>query len=68
MMSCHIPLEELRRLQKRATETGETLVTPPADESGEAGAVIDMAAPTVRRRRNRRPTPPARAGTPTTPA
>ena len=30
MMSCHIPLEELRRLQKRATETGETLVTPPA--------------------------------------
>ena len=26
MMSCHIPLEELRRLQKRAAETGETLV------------------------------------------
>jgi peptide/nickel transport system ATP-binding protein len=30
MMSCHIPLEELRRLQKHATETGATLVTPPA--------------------------------------
>ena len=40
MMSCHIPLEELRRLQKRAVESAETLVTPPADESGEAGAVV----------------------------
>jgi len=41
LMSCHIPLEELRRLQKRATETGETLVTPPADESGDAGVVAE---------------------------
>jgi peptide/nickel transport system ATP-binding protein len=38
-MSCHIPLEELRRLQKRAAESDETLVTPPADESGVAGDV-----------------------------
>ena len=43
LMSCHIPLEELRRLQRRATETGETLVTPPADESGEAGAAVEAA-------------------------
>ncbi len=44
LMSCHIPLEELRRLQTRAAETGETLVTPPADESGEAGDVVEAAA------------------------
>jgi peptide/nickel transport system ATP-binding protein len=44
LMSCHIPLEELRRLQKQATETGETLVTPPADESGEAGVVVEAVA------------------------
>ena len=43
LMSCHIPLEELRRLQKRAAATGETLVTPPADESGEAGAAVEAA-------------------------
>jgi peptide/nickel transport system ATP-binding protein len=30
LMSCHIPLEDLRRLQKRSAELGETLVTPPA--------------------------------------
>jgi peptide/nickel transport system ATP-binding protein len=45
MMSCHIPLEELRRLQKRAVESEETLVTPPADVSGEAGAAAEAAAP-----------------------
>ena len=45
LMSCHIPLEELRRLQKRATETGETLVTPPAGRVGRGG----------RRRRGCRP-------------
>ena len=44
LMSCHIPLEELGRLQKRAAETGETLLTPAADESGEAGAAADAAA------------------------
>ncbi len=44
LMSCHIPLEELGRLQQRAAETGEVLVTPPADESGEAGAVVDAVA------------------------
>ena len=43
LMSCHIPLEELRRLQNRAAATGETLVTPPADESGEAGAAVEAA-------------------------
>ena len=30
LMSCHIPIEELGRLQKRAVESGEILVTPPA--------------------------------------
>jgi peptide/nickel transport system ATP-binding protein len=30
MMSCHIPLDELRRLQKRSAETAETMVTPPS--------------------------------------
>jgi peptide/nickel transport system ATP-binding protein len=44
LMSCHIPLEELRRLQRRAAETSETLVTPPADESGEAGVVAEIVA------------------------
>jgi peptide/nickel transport system ATP-binding protein len=29
LMSCHIPLQELGRLQRRAAERGETLVTPP---------------------------------------
>ena len=35
LMSCHIPLEELRRLQRRSAERGETLVTPPAPEAVE---------------------------------
>jgi peptide/nickel transport system ATP-binding protein len=43
LMSCHIPLEELRKLQRRAAESGETLVTPPADESGEVGAALEAA-------------------------
>jgi peptide/nickel transport system ATP-binding protein len=30
MMSCHIPLEELRRLQRRSAESSETMVTPPS--------------------------------------
>jgi peptide/nickel transport system ATP-binding protein len=38
LMSCHIPLEELRRLQKRAVESGETLVTPPAPDADGPGA------------------------------
>ena len=37
LMSCHIPLEELRRLQKRAAESGETLVTPPAPRRARTG-------------------------------
>ena len=39
MMSCHIPLEELRRLQKRSAERGETLVTPPAPPAAADGDV-----------------------------
>jgi peptide/nickel transport system ATP-binding protein len=42
LMSCHIPLEELGRLQRRAAERGETLVTPSSPtESGEAGALTE---------------------------
>jgi peptide/nickel transport system ATP-binding protein len=76
-MSCHIPLEELRRLQKRATETGETLVTPLADESGEAGVVVEAVAPATETLDAAEPTAEAAAstadpagstGTPTTPA
>ena len=44
MMSCHIPLEELRRLQRRSAEIGETLVTPPAPLEDEAGALVGAAA------------------------
>jgi len=43
LMSCHIPLEELRRLQKRAVETGETLVTPPAPPAEAEGTAADAA-------------------------
>ena len=43
-MSCHIPLEELRRLQRRSAEIGETLVTPPAPLEDEAGALVGAAA------------------------
>ena len=41
LMSCHIPLEELGRLQKLAAERRETLVTPPSPDAtpDEPGAV-----------------------------
>jgi peptide/nickel transport system ATP-binding protein len=37
MMSCHIPLEELRRLQRRSPDA-PVLTTPPPDESGVSGS------------------------------
>ena len=47
LMSCHIPLEELGRLQKRAAERRETLVTPPSPDAtpDEPGAVAGGEAP-----------------------
>jgi peptide/nickel transport system ATP-binding protein len=45
LMSCHIPLEELRRLQRRSAEIGETLVTPPTPLEDEAGALVGATAP-----------------------
>ena len=30
-MSCHIPLEELRRLQRRSTDADAPVLTTPAD-------------------------------------
>jgi peptide/nickel transport system ATP-binding protein len=74
LMSCHIPLEELRRLQRQAAETGETLVTPAEGESGEAGVVAEAVAQAIETadetpsdppRPPEMPTPP---GAPTTPA
>ena len=40
MMSCHIPLEELRRLQRRSTDADAPVLTTPAGEedSGEVAA------------------------------
>jgi peptide/nickel transport system ATP-binding protein len=71
LMSCHIPLEELRRLQKRAVESGVVLVTPPADESGEAGAAADTAAALLARAAavtEPAVDPAGSTGSPTTPA
>ena len=45
LMSCHIPLEDLRRLQKRSAELGETLVTPPAPPAPPA-PLAEPASPT----------------------
>jgi len=46
MMSCHIPLEELRRLQRRSTDADAPVLTTPADEeaSGEVTAEAVAAA------------------------
>jgi peptide/nickel transport system ATP-binding protein len=42
MMSCHIPIDELRRLQAEARHTDVTLTTPPeAIQEGEALAAAD---------------------------
>ena len=40
LMSCHIPLEELRRLQRRSTDADAPVLTTPAGEedSGEVAA------------------------------
>jgi peptide/nickel transport system ATP-binding protein len=41
MMSCHIPLEELRRLQRRSTDAdAPVLTTPPAPEDSSAEATL----------------------------
>jgi peptide/nickel transport system ATP-binding protein len=45
MMSCHIPFEELRRLQKRAAESSETLVTPPAPTAADEAPAQTPTAP-----------------------
>jgi peptide/nickel transport system ATP-binding protein len=46
MMSCHIPLEELRRLQRRSTDADAPVLTTPAGEedSGEVAAEAVVAA------------------------
>ena len=46
LMSCHIPLEELRRLQRRSTDADAPVLTTPADEeaSGEVTAEAVAAA------------------------
>ena len=53
MMSCHIPLEELRRLQSRSTDADAPVLTTPAGEdSGEvraADAVVAAVADRCRR-------------------
>jgi peptide/nickel transport system ATP-binding protein len=49
MMSCHIPLEELRRLQRRSTDADAPVLTTPAGEeaSGEVTAEAVAAAATA---------------------
>ena len=46
MMSCHIPLEELRRLQRRSTDADAPVLTTPAAEeaSGEVAPEAVVAA------------------------
>ena len=46
MMSCHIPLEELRRLQRRSTDADAPVLTTPGgeDDSGEVAAEAVVAA------------------------
>jgi peptide/nickel transport system ATP-binding protein len=46
LMSCHIPLEELRRLQRRSTDADAPVLTTPATEeaSGEVAAEAVVAA------------------------
>jgi peptide/nickel transport system ATP-binding protein len=43
MMSCHIPLEELRRLQRRSTDAdAPVLTTPPAPEDSTAETTLPL--------------------------
>jgi peptide/nickel transport system ATP-binding protein len=44
MMSCHIPIEELRRLQRRSTDASAPVLTTPAAPDDIAGAETAVAA------------------------